>query len=78
MYGCNFYNLDNVFKQFKVVEFPISFVGLSTSQVLDVENDLNTCTYLKTIYDGNLMVRFFLNQMKYYILALRGTIQGQV
>ncbi|XP_045521413.1 uncharacterized protein LOC123712396 isoform X1 [Pieris brassicae] len=55
MYGCSFYNLDNVFKQFKVVEFPISFVGLSTSQVLDVENDLNTCSYLKTIYDGNLI-----------------------
>ncbi|CAG4944631.1 unnamed protein product [Colias eurytheme] len=55
MHSCNFYNLDNVFKRFKVVEFPISFVGLSTSQVLDVENDLTTCAFLKTIYEGKLL-----------------------
>ncbi|KAJ0181891.1 hypothetical protein K1T71_002613 [Dendrolimus kikuchii] len=52
--ACYEYNPDNIFKRFKVVEFPISFVNLSTVQNLDVEVDLNTSAYLKTTHDGLL------------------------
>nr|XP_034828771.1 cilia- and flagella-associated protein 47-like isoform X2 [Maniola hyperantus] len=55
MSACGSFNPDNVFKQFKVVEFPISFVGLSTTLELDVEVDLNISAYLKTICGGCLM-----------------------
>ncbi|XP_047544580.1 uncharacterized protein LOC125076895 [Vanessa atalanta] len=55
MSNCNSYNPDDVFKRFKVVEFPISFVGLSTTLELDVEFDLDTSAYLKTLCEGRLM-----------------------
>ncbi|XP_045766364.1 uncharacterized protein LOC123868056 isoform X2 [Maniola jurtina] len=55
MSSCNSFNLDNVFKRFKVMEFPISYVGLSTTLELDVEVDLNVSAYLKTICGGCLM-----------------------
>lgn len=67
MPGCDSYNPDNVFKRFKVVEFPVSFVGLSTMQPLDVEIDLSKSAYLKTMYEGNLMVIFFF----FYLFSLR-------
>lgn len=57
--NCNFYNLDNVFKRFKVVEFPVSFIGLSTTRELDVDIDLNNTAYIKTICEGRLMVGIF-------------------
>lgn len=56
MPGCDGYNPDNVFKRFKVLEFPTSFVGLSTSQELDVELDLESSAFLKTMYEGHLWV----------------------
>nr|XP_053605097.1 uncharacterized protein LOC128672171 isoform X2 [Plodia interpunctella] len=52
---CELYKPDNVFKRFKVVEFPISFVGLSTTQYLDVEVNLNNSAYLKTTCNGQLL-----------------------
>ncbi|CAG9784373.1 unnamed protein product [Diatraea saccharalis] len=52
---CERYNPDNVFKRFKTIEFPTSFVGLSTTKVLDVEVDLNVSAYLKTMFDNKLM-----------------------
>ncbi|KAJ8729394.1 hypothetical protein PYW08_000975 [Mythimna loreyi] len=55
MSKCNNYNPDNVFKRFKVVEFPTSFVGLSTTQILDVDVDLSRSAYLKTMCEGRLM-----------------------
>ncbi|XP_023936629.2 uncharacterized protein LOC112044874 [Bicyclus anynana] len=55
MSSCYNYNLDNVFKRFQVVEFPISFVGLSTKRELDVEIDLIHSAYLKTFCEGTLM-----------------------
>ncbi|XP_026726969.1 uncharacterized protein LOC113493273 [Trichoplusia ni] len=55
MSSCNKYNPDKVFHRFKVVEFPASFVQLSTSQVLDVQVDLTCSAYLKTMCDGKLM-----------------------
>lgn len=54
---CDCFNLDKVFQRFKIVEFPISFVGLSTTEDLDVQVDLNKTTYFKTLYEGVLMVR---------------------
>lgn len=56
MSKCNNYNPDNVFKRFKVVEFPTSFVGLSTTQILNVDVDLSRSAYLKTMCEGRLMV----------------------
>ena len=53
---CNNYDPDNVFKRFQVVEFPTSYVGLSTTQVLDVDIDLSKSAYLKTMCEGKLMV----------------------
>lgn len=58
MSNCVSYNPDNVFTRFKVLEFPISFVGLSTTLELDVEVDLNTSAYLKTLCEGRLMVKY--------------------
>lgn len=55
--SCEEYNPDNVFKTFKVVEFPISYVNLSTTQNLNIEADLNTSAYLKTTHDGQIWVR---------------------
>ncbi|XP_026757067.2 uncharacterized protein LOC113516796 [Galleria mellonella] len=55
MTACDRYKPDNVFNRFKMVEFPISFVGLSSTKYLDVEVDLSTSAYLKTTYDGNLL-----------------------
>ncbi|XP_026727315.1 uncharacterized protein LOC113493508 [Trichoplusia ni] len=55
MLSCKNYNPDKVFQRFKVVEFPATFVQLSTSQVLDVDVDLNHSAYLKTMCDGKLM-----------------------
>ncbi|XP_047042385.1 uncharacterized protein LOC124646308 [Helicoverpa zea] len=55
MSKCNNYNPDNVFKRFKVIEFPPSFVGLSTKQILDVDVDLRKSAYLKTMCEGRLM-----------------------
>ncbi|XP_013188791.2 uncharacterized protein LOC106133563 [Amyelois transitella] len=52
---CELYQPDNVFKRFKVVEFPISFVGLFTTQLLDVEVNLQTSAFLKTMCNGKLM-----------------------
>lgn len=60
MYECDRYDPDNVFKRFKVVEFPISFVGLSTTQYLDVEVDLSKSAYLKTMCEGNLLVIYLI------------------
>lgn len=56
---CNLFNPDNIFRRFKVVEFPITFVGLSTALELDVDADLNVSAYLKTNCDGHLMVGVF-------------------
>lgn len=53
---CVRYNPDNVFKRFKMIEFPTSFVGLSTTKALDVEVDLNHSAYLKTMCDNHLRV----------------------
>lgn len=53
---CNNFDPDNVFKRFKVVEFPKSYVGLSTTQILDVDVDLSRSAYLKTMCEGQLMV----------------------
>ncbi|KAF9415601.1 hypothetical protein HW555_006809 [Spodoptera exigua] len=55
MSTCPSYDPDKVFQRFKVVEFPPSFVGLSTTQLLDVEIDLNKSAYLKTMCEGRLM-----------------------
>lgn len=55
--SCEFYNPDNIFRRFKVVEFPISFAELSTTRELDVEADLYSSAYLKTTCEGHLMVR---------------------
>ncbi|XP_059060425.1 uncharacterized protein LOC131853529 [Achroia grisella] len=52
---CDCYKPDNVFNRFKLIEFPISFVGLSSTQYLDVEVDLNTSAYLKTMHAGKLL-----------------------
>ncbi|RVE50450.1 hypothetical protein evm_004875 [Chilo suppressalis] len=52
---CNKCNLDTVFKRFKSIEFPTSFVGLSTIKTLDVEIDLSVSAYLKTMYNNKLM-----------------------
>lgn len=57
--NCSSYNPDNVFKRFEVVEFPISFVGLSTTRELNVEIDLNNAAYIKTVCEGRLMVFIF-------------------
>lgn len=82
---CELYNPDNVFRRFKVVEFPISFVGLSTTRELDVETDLNTSAYLKTMCDGRLMVRLinfhspktFDGHVKKFNLIIRLSIRFQ-
>lgn len=50
------YNPDTVFQHFKVVEFPVSIVGLSTSQKLDLKVDFNKFAYLRTVCEGKLMV----------------------
>ncbi|CAH0700565.1 unnamed protein product [Spodoptera exigua] len=55
MSTCPSYDPDKVFQRFKVVEFPPSFVGLSTTRLLDVEIDLNKSAYLKTMCEGRLM-----------------------
>ncbi|XP_022820920.1 uncharacterized protein LOC111352582 [Spodoptera litura] len=52
---CPDYDPDKVFQRFKVLEFPPSFVGLSTTQLLDVEVDLNKSAYLKTKCEGRLV-----------------------
>lgn len=57
--SCNLFNPDNIFRRFKVVEFPITFVGLSTTLELDVDADLNISAYLKTNCNGNLVVGVF-------------------
>lgn len=53
---CNLYDPDNVFQRLKVLEFPISYVGLSITQLLNLEFDLNTSVYIKTMCEGTLMV----------------------
>ncbi|KOB79187.1 Uncharacterized protein OBRU01_00922, partial [Operophtera brumata] len=53
---CDRYDPDIVFKRFKIVEFPASLVGLSTTRPLDVEVDLSKSAYLKTTYEGNLLL----------------------
>lgn len=53
---CPDYDPDKVFQRFKVLEFPPSFVGLSTVQFLDVEVDLKKSAYLKTMCEGHLVV----------------------
>lgn len=53
---CDRYNPDNVFKRFKMIEFPTSFVGLSTTKALDVEVNLTISAYLKTMCDNHLLV----------------------
>ncbi|CAH0603100.1 unnamed protein product [Chrysodeixis includens] len=55
MSSCKKYDPDKVFHRIKVVEFPMTFVELSTSLDLDVEVDLNNSAYLKTMCDGKLM-----------------------
>lgn len=62
---CDRHNPDNVFKRFKMIGFPISFVGLSTSNTLDVEVDLTVSAYLKTLYDSQLLVIF--KYLHYYL-----------
>lgn len=56
MSHCQRYNPDNIFTNFKVIEFPISYVGLWTTQFLDLEIDLSKSAYLKTMCEGNLLV----------------------
>ncbi|XP_049867246.1 uncharacterized protein LOC126367638 isoform X5 [Pectinophora gossypiella] len=55
MSDCEAYDPNNVFKRFKLFEFPISFVGLSTTLPLDLEIDVTTSGYFKTINMGSLM-----------------------
>ncbi|XP_072937336.1 uncharacterized protein [Epargyreus clarus] len=55
MTTCNNFSPDNIFNRFKVVEFPVSFVGLSTTQELNVEVNLNRSAYLKTMCEGKLL-----------------------
>ncbi|CAD0196125.1 unnamed protein product [Chrysodeixis includens] len=55
MLPCKNYDPDKVFHRFKVVEFPKTFVQLSTSLDLDVETNLKNSAYLKTMCDGKLM-----------------------
>ncbi|XP_068620829.1 uncharacterized protein [Battus philenor] len=52
---CDKSDPDNVFKSFKLVEFPICFVGLSTSKEIKVEWDLQSSVYLKTMHEGSLL-----------------------
>lgn len=56
---CESYNPDNIFRRFRVIEFPASFVGLSSTQDLNVEIDLHTRAYLKTMCKGSLLVKKF-------------------
>lgn len=53
---CELYDPDTVFEHFRVVEFPMSIVGLSTSQKLDLTVDFNKSAYLRTVCEGKLMV----------------------
>lgn len=53
---CEMYDPDAVFQHFRVVEFPMSIVGLSTSQKLDLEVNFNKFAYLRTVCEGKLMV----------------------
>ncbi|KAL4708064.1 hypothetical protein ACJJTC_009843 [Scirpophaga incertulas] len=55
LYMCTKYDPDNVFKKINLIEFPISFVGLSTTKILDVEKDLSVSIYLKTMYKNELL-----------------------
>lgn len=59
MSDCDQYNPDNVFKRFKMIDFPVSFVGLSTERYLDVETNLARDSYLKTTCNGSLLVRYY-------------------
>ncbi|XP_075991628.1 cilia- and flagella-associated protein 47-like [Anticarsia gemmatalis] len=52
---CLRYNPDNVFYRFKLVEFPISYVGLATTQFLDVDINISKSAYLKTMCEGRLL-----------------------
>ncbi|XP_037877716.1 uncharacterized protein LOC110386039 isoform X1 [Bombyx mori] len=54
---CTRFNPDNIFQRFEVIEFPICFVGLSMTKILNVGVDLNSCAYIKTKHEGRL-VRF--------------------
>lgn len=53
---CYEYDPDKVFRRFRVVEFPTSFVGLCTEDELELDANLATSTYLKTSYKGKLEV----------------------
>lgn len=56
---CETYDPDTVFQHFRIVEFPMSIVGLSTSQKLDLNMDYKKFAYLRTVCDGKLMVRSY-------------------
>lgn len=67
MSECALFNPDKVFRRFKLVDFPTSYVELSTKQILDVEINLNTSAYLKTLCEGDLLVSL----LDYYSTNLR-------
>lgn len=54
--NCQEHSLDHVFGRFKVVEFPSILVGLSDTKFLVIDVSLETCVYMKTLFEGKLMV----------------------
>lgn len=68
--ACEGYDPDHKFRRFRVVEFPVTLVGLSSTIFLDIDVNLKTTSYIKTLCEGKLVVIFY----KYFFFHIPITL----